>query len=374
MSTRGVRTQHERFFVAHQDDFTTCLNLDVLIPKLNSKEMLTIDEMEMLNLCQTTQRKTQQFVQIMCRKGEKAPDLFLQCLRSATDHLPHSDLVDKMEQWLREHSESADTPTTCTSSEYFTTTQQHFPAPQSSQGFQLSKALPMSALSSDQQLTTATSTFLATVNNDVVDTAATPPNCSLSNQPASSPLSQPSTLTTGTSEQSTTTFPTVNVNVHIHNPPDHQSSVIVSTYQELTPGSSVATVSPNSTTQLSFSSSSNKTLAQPEQYSWPNTQPPIQQTTLPAETMHILPIQEQSIIPQPSQYSRNVTPNQKETPHMPIMTPQFQAKFQPPIQESSVHAPHACRMGAGTQHRDQTLQFVGESHVNTTSIGMHLFN
>ena len=94
--------------MAHHDDFVNNLNLDVLIPKLNSEEMLTFDEMELLNLSQTTQQKIQQFVQIMCRKGKRAPELFLQCLRPATEHLPHSDLADKMEQWLRKHSNSVE--------------------------------------------------------------------------------------------------------------------------------------------------------------------------------------------------------------------------------------------------------------------------
>ena len=115
----------ERFFIVHHEDFENGLNLNVLIPKLNAMEMLILEEMELLTLPRSSsQTKIQQFVQIMCRKGEKAPDLFLGCLRSAADHLPHSDLADKMEQWLREHFESPDTPGHVPSTIYTSTSQQ----------------------------------------------------------------------------------------------------------------------------------------------------------------------------------------------------------------------------------------------------------
>ena len=339
--------------MVHHDDLESCLNLEVLTSKLTSGGMLTFDEMESLNLAgQTTRSKIQRLVQIMCRKGKRAPKLFLQCLRSATDHLSHSDLADKMEQWLREHSGSVDTPTP--QSENTTISQQHIPTPQSSQEMQSSQVLPTDTISSDHQLTSTTSSSLATVNVDS-DPAAIPPSHAhnVSTQPASNPQvppSQPSTLTIGRSEQSTTIFPTVNVNVHIHN---HPSSV--STSQEPTARTSVTnpSLTPNPPAQHSSSLSSSKTLAQPilEQHSWPNTRPPIQQ---PADTLHH-PIQEESISPQPGQYSHNVTPAQEETSHEPIVTPQSQTVFQPPAQETSVHAPLTSKMESGTQQGNSSV-------------------
>ena len=149
----------QRFFIVHREDFENELNLNVLIPKLNAMEMLVLGEMELLTLPQSSsQTKIQQFVQIMCRKGEKAPDLFLRCLRSAADHLPHSDLADKMERWLREHSESPDTPghvpSTC-SCPYTYTSQQPTPLlTDSKQSDPRQVAPPTVANTDSQHLTT----------------------------------------------------------------------------------------------------------------------------------------------------------------------------------------------------------------------------
>ena len=94
-------TTCKRFFMDHHVDFNSYLNLEELLPHLNKQQLLTSDEMDKLMLpSQTRQEKTCELVKIMCIKGDRAPSLFVKCVRDAAEHLPHSDLADKLENWL----------------------------------------------------------------------------------------------------------------------------------------------------------------------------------------------------------------------------------------------------------------------------------
>ncbi len=92
--------------MAHLKDFEDYLNVDEVIPLL-CKQLLTLDEMETLDSLSTRRKKITCLVKIMCIKGDRAPSLFIACVRNAKEHFPHPELADKMEKWLR------DTPPIC---------------------------------------------------------------------------------------------------------------------------------------------------------------------------------------------------------------------------------------------------------------------
>ncbi|XP_064399637.1 NACHT, LRR and PYD domains-containing protein 5-like [Halichondria panicea] len=52
----------------------------------------------------TRKEKILELVKIMCIKGDRAPSLFTKSVRDAAEHLPHSDLADKLENWLINNS------------------------------------------------------------------------------------------------------------------------------------------------------------------------------------------------------------------------------------------------------------------------------
>ena len=246
--------------MAHHADFESNLNVDALISKLNSRSMLTYGEMERLISPQTTQNKIIQLIQILCKKGSRAPYLFIECLRSATDHLAHSDLADKMEQWLKEHPQ----PGSRSISAAATSTpgpQQPEPAPdpRSSQELQSSLAPP---------------------------------------------FPQVNTFTVG--DRSQQVIPTVNVDVSIHFDNSPHIAPSVNTSHEQTAACVSLT---NTLTQQTPPSSSDTKLAQPipEQHTWQNTRPPIQQPTPPSEVEQhpISPIKKQS---NTTQSGKHVTP------------------------------------------------------------------
>ncbi len=106
----------KRFFMAHNVDFDSDLNLNELLPHLN-KQLLTSDEMEKLMLpSRTRKEKILELIKIMCIKGDQAPSLFIECVRGAAEHLPHSNLSDKLESWLLQNS-ATDTLATSSGSE-----------------------------------------------------------------------------------------------------------------------------------------------------------------------------------------------------------------------------------------------------------------
>ncbi len=95
----------KRFFMVHHDDFKNLLNLNVLVPFLNKRHLLTSGEMEQLmSPSRTRQEKIRDLVNIMCIKGDQAPSLFIKCVRDATEHIAHSDLAEKLESWLLKNS------------------------------------------------------------------------------------------------------------------------------------------------------------------------------------------------------------------------------------------------------------------------------
>ncbi len=94
-----------RFFMVHHVDFNRDLNLKELLPHLNEQQLLTSDEMEKLMMKSLTRKeKILELVKIMCIKGDRAPSLFTKSVRDAAEHLPHSDLADKLENWLINNS------------------------------------------------------------------------------------------------------------------------------------------------------------------------------------------------------------------------------------------------------------------------------
>ncbi len=108
----------KRFFMVHHVDFNSYLNLEELLPHLNDQQLLTSNEMEKLMLKSLTrQEKILELVKIMCIKGDRAPSLFTKCVRDAAEHLPHSDLADKLEDWLNINNSATDTLGTSSGSE-----------------------------------------------------------------------------------------------------------------------------------------------------------------------------------------------------------------------------------------------------------------
>ena len=103
----------ERVFTVHHEKFNTFLNLGPLLPKLNSRELLSRDELDQLTLPTITrEQKIKNLVQILNTKGQRAPAIVIECLRNETNHPSHSDLADSMEEFLQHRSELCTTPNT----------------------------------------------------------------------------------------------------------------------------------------------------------------------------------------------------------------------------------------------------------------------
>ena len=103
----------ERVFTVHHEKFNTFLNLGSLLPKLNSRELLSRDELDQLTLPTiTTGQKVTKLVQILNTKGQRAPAIVIECLRNETNHPSHLELADSMEEFLQHRSELYTTPNT----------------------------------------------------------------------------------------------------------------------------------------------------------------------------------------------------------------------------------------------------------------------
>ena len=85
----------------HNEDMRRLLNVREVKPFLN-KQLLTPDEMERLELRATRYDKVDYLVSILGSKGDKAPSLFIECVKQAKEHRGHDELGKIMEQSLQQ--------------------------------------------------------------------------------------------------------------------------------------------------------------------------------------------------------------------------------------------------------------------------------
>ena len=86
----------------------TNLDIDAIFPHLNEQELLTDNEIYILqNNLHTIQERIDCLVQWLPRKGRDGLSRFIACLRSSRDALGHEELADLLNQEVR----SATVPT-----------------------------------------------------------------------------------------------------------------------------------------------------------------------------------------------------------------------------------------------------------------------
>ena len=99
----------QSFILSSHEAIKKRVNLDVLVPKLYNKGLLTNDEREELLFEQREPHKRKKrLVEIIASKGDTAPRLLIECLRVANEHLPHSELATILEHSLQSHSVSSE--------------------------------------------------------------------------------------------------------------------------------------------------------------------------------------------------------------------------------------------------------------------------
>lgn len=94
-----------RFILSNRKEIEKRVNLDELVPKLDEKKLLTSDEYEELLYKEyVPHRRKKRLVEIVASKGDRAPRLFIECLREENEHLPHSELATILESCLQSHN------------------------------------------------------------------------------------------------------------------------------------------------------------------------------------------------------------------------------------------------------------------------------
>ena len=114
---QGFSFDSEHFILSNQEEIEKKVNLKVLVPKLYKKQVVTKAEREALlyEPHLLSDRRTR-LVDIVATKGKKGTRLFIECLREAGSHLPHSELATSLERSLQ-------------SGEYYTILNQSEPVP-----------------------------------------------------------------------------------------------------------------------------------------------------------------------------------------------------------------------------------------------------
>lgn len=102
MDPDAFHVDPQHFFLSNEQEIKKRVNLDELVPVLYKKQLLTHDEREeLLYVHHLPAKRKTRLVEIMASKEDRAPRLYIECLRETNSQSSHSELATILEKWLQ---------------------------------------------------------------------------------------------------------------------------------------------------------------------------------------------------------------------------------------------------------------------------------
>ena len=83
----------------HSHDIIKDLNMEMLVPHLMQKKLLTMNEYHELITCPSWKRSEHFILKVLPTKGEEGFKQFMECLKDEDEHLGHQHLFQLLESY-----------------------------------------------------------------------------------------------------------------------------------------------------------------------------------------------------------------------------------------------------------------------------------